>query len=32
MSEMRIYECWVYDFGCRADMVSKLEAEAVLAA
>lgn len=32
MSEMRTYECWVYDSGCRADMVSKPEAEAVLAA
>lgn len=32
MSELRTYECWVYDFGCRADMVSKPEAEAVLAA
>lgn len=32
MSEMRTYECWVYALECRADMVSKPEAEAVLAA
>lgn len=32
MSEMRTYECWVYVCGCRADMVSKPEAEAVFAA
>lgn len=32
MSEMRTYECWVYDLGCRADMVSKPEADAVIEA
>ena len=32
MSAMRTYECWVYDLGFRADMVSRPEAEAVLAA
>lgn len=31
MSEMRTYECWVYNLGCRADMVSKAEADAVIA-
>lgn len=31
-SELRTYECWVYNPGCRADMVSKPEADAVLAA
>ena len=32
MSEMRTYECWVYDLGCRADMVSKNEADKVIVA
>ena len=32
MSELQTHECWVYDYGCRAEMVSKPEAEAVLAA
>ena len=32
MNQFRLYECWVYDLGCRADMVSRPEADAVIAA
>jgi len=27
MSELKTHECWVYDYGCRADMVNKSEAD-----
>lgn len=31
MAELNVHECWVYDYGCRADMVSKSEADKVIA-
>lgn len=30
MSELKTHECWVYDYGCRADMVNKSEADKVI--
>lgn len=27
MAELNVHECWVYDYGCRADMVSKSEVD-----
>lgn len=29
--ELKTHECWVYDYGCRADMVSKSEVDAAIA-
>ena len=31
MTELNVHECWVYDYGCRAAMVSKSEADKALA-
>lgn len=31
MAELSVHECWVYDYGCRADMVSKSEVDKVIA-
>ena len=31
MAELNVHECWVYDYGCRADMVSKSEVDKVIA-
>lgn len=31
MTELKTHECWVYDYGCRADMVDKADVDAALA-
>lgn len=31
MSELQTHECWVYDYGCRAEMVSKSEVDKLVA-
>ena len=31
MDELKTHECWVYDYGCRADMVSKTDVDSALA-
>jgi len=31
MDELKTHECWVYDYGCRVDMVSKTDVDAAIA-
>ena len=31
MSELQTHECWVYDYGCRAEMVGKPEVDRLIA-